>query len=164
MPRKALGTAWCFVLTALIPLPLGCDSDAPKATPKVKTRETIRKTTQNVLKLQDALAEGGQIAKGGGDVGPSGGYLGDIAKAKRGVEGQMSGYAVQQAMAIHEISNGPIKDYDEFMEFIIKKDKPDGMQLPTLPYYQEYAYDDANKQLVVVEFAEKRRQYEAENK
>lgn len=141
----------------------GCDSPT-KPTPTVKARETIRKTTQEVMKLEDALAQGGTIATGGGEVGPSGGYLGDIAKAKRGVEGQLSGYAVQQAMAAHEILNGPIKNYDEFMELIIKKGQPDAMALPMLPYYQEYAYDEANRALVVVEFAQRRKDYEAQNK
>jgi hypothetical protein len=143
---------------------VGCDSPAPKAEPTVKARETIRKTTQEVMRLKDALDQGGQIATGGGEVGPSGGYLGDIAKAKRSIEGQSSSLAVQKAMQAHEILNGPIKSYEEFMELIIKKGQPDGMQLPTLPYYQEFAYDEENRALVVVEFPQRKKDYEAQNK
>jgi hypothetical protein len=114
------------------------------------------------MRLQDALAKGGRISVNGGEAGPSGGYLGDIAKAKRKIEGEIGGYAVQQAIAMHEIQNGPIKSYDEFMDLIIKKGKPDALPLPTLPYYQEYAYDEENHKLVVVEFPEKVKQFESQ--
>ena len=38
------------------------------------------------------------------------------------------------------------------MDVIIKKGKPDGIQLPMLPYYQEYGYDADAKELVVIEY------------
>jgi hypothetical protein len=44
------------------------------------------------------------------------------------------------------------------MEQIIGKGRPDGLQLPMLPYYQEYAYDPARKAVVVVEFPAKKEQ------
>ena len=43
------------------------------------------------------------------------------------------------------------------MEVIIKKGKADGIQLPMLPYYQEYAYDADKKELVVVEYPAKKK-------
>ncbi len=155
------------VLVAVLPcIFAGCDESKPKKSgAAVKSRETIRKTTQNVLKLEDALAQGGTLATAGGEVGPDGGYLGTTAKAYRSSVAKLAEGQVQQMLQIYDIqNNGPIKNYEEFMEFIIKKDKPDGLALPMLPYYQEYAYDESNRQLVVVEFEQKKKDFEAQNK
>jgi hypothetical protein len=46
------------------------------------------------------------------------------------------------------------------MEQIIKKGKPDGIQLPMLPYYQEYGYDPDKKELVVIEYQAKKKAME----
>ena len=48
------------------------------------------------------------------------------------------------------------------MAEIIKKDQPDGLPLDTLPYYQEYAWDEANQQLVVVEFPKRKTDLKAQ--
>jgi hypothetical protein len=138
----------------------GCDSpssSAPKA--KVQTRKTIGKYTQNVLRLEDALRDGAVLASTKiSESDP----LTQTAEAYRTSVAKISGFAVIQSIQIHEIQNGPLKNYDEFMEFIIKKGQPDGVQLAMLPYYQEYAYDAANRQLVVVEFPEKKKQFESQ--
>ncbi|MCX7416621.1 MAG: hypothetical protein NTY25_09025, partial [Planctomycetia bacterium] len=52
--------------------------------------------------------------------------------------------------------------YEEFMSQIIGPGKPDGLQLPMLPYYQEYAYDPVAKTIVVVEFPAKKEQRKKE--
>ena len=68
---------------------------------------------------------------------------------------------VQQAIGMYEALKGEKpKTYEEFMEKIIKKGKPDGIQLPMLPYYQEYGYDPEKKELVVIEYPEKKKAYE----
>ncbi|GIW85856.1 MAG: hypothetical protein KatS3mg108_0180 [Isosphaeraceae bacterium] len=144
----------------------GCDS--PKPTPpaqpstasEVAPRETIRKTTQDVLRLADALAQGGQIAEAGGTVGPSGGYLGTLAKTYRQAAGLGGTYAANQAIQAHEILNGPLKNYEEFQSVIVRKGDPTGLVLPMLPYYQEYAYDEANHTVVIVEFPKRREEVE----
>ncbi len=65
---------------------------------------------------------------------------------------------VKHDMDIYEAINGEKpKTYEEFMEQIIKKGKADGMQLPMLPYYQEYGYDPDKKELVVIEYPEKKK-------
>lgn len=48
------------------------------------------------------------------------------------------------------------------MDLIIGKGKPDGLSLPMLPYYQEWAYDTGAKKLVVVEFPAKKEQRKQE--
>ncbi len=159
-----------FVLAVLTPalalsLAAGCDSGTGKkaAKPAAESRKTIGKTTQNVLKLSDALAKGGQIAEKGGDLGPSEGYLGTVTKAYRSSVAELAIGQAKQMLAIYDIqNNGPVKTYEEFMSGIIKKGEPDAMQLPMLPYYQEYAYDEANRELVVVEFPELKKEVEAQ--
>ncbi|MCP6769256.1 hypothetical protein NL529_30855, partial [Klebsiella pneumoniae] len=69
---------------------------------------------------------------------------------------------VKMDMDAYEALNGEkIKTYAEFMDLIIKKGKPDGIQLPMLPYYQEYGYDPETRELVVIEYPEKKKQKEA---
>ena len=59
---------------------------------------------------------------------------------------------------MYEAANGEKpKTYEEFMELIIKKGQPDGIQLPMLPYYQEYGYDPEKQELVVIEYPEKKK-------
>lgn len=45
------------------------------------------------------------------------------------------------------------KDLNEFMREIVKKS---GVRLAQLPYYQEYAYDAANHQLVILEYPDRK--------
>jgi hypothetical protein len=160
-PRSAL-LLGATVLTALALAGCGAEGSKP-ASPKAKPREVINKTTQKVMRLQEALSQGGQVATGSGTVGPDAageGYLGALAQANRSARSSIATMAVTQRMQMHEALNEPIKDYDEFMQVIVQPGQPDGLQLPQLPYYQEYAYDEANRQLVVVEFPEKKAEFE----
>ena len=45
------------------------------------------------------------------------------------------------------------KDYDEFMTAIIK---PNNIALPKLPVYQEYAYDEKEHKLIILEYADRK--------
>jgi hypothetical protein len=142
----------------------GCETSAPAPAPKpaaapIQTRETIRKTTQNVLPLEQALAEGGVRA----DMSIQGQGLEVAADAYRTSVGKLSVMAVDHKMKLFEAENNrKPKDHAEFMERIIEKGKPDGIALPMLPYYQEYAYDPEAKALVVIEFPAKKEQRQRE--
>jgi hypothetical protein len=46
------------------------------------------------------------------------------------------------------------------MAEIIKKDQAEGIKLAMLPYYQEYAWDEADQKLVVVEFPARKKAYQ----
>src|SRR4051812_9167045 len=136
----------------------GCGEE-PKTASK-KTRETIGKTTQVVLKLEDALQQGGVLAA---TTIPVADPLTQSAAGYRTSVAKIGGMAVEQAIQIRNAQN--IADpkpltYDEFMAEIIQKGKPDGIQLAMLPYYQEYAWDEAKQKLVVVEFPEKKKQFQ----
>ncbi len=45
------------------------------------------------------------------------------------------------------------KDYDEFMTAIIK---PNNIALPKLPVYQEYAYDEKEHKLIILEYEDRK--------
>lgn len=144
---------------ALMPLALGCDSKPSQpAAKKIQTRKAYGTDamTQNVLKLQDALASGYTPADTTIQVADP---LSQAADANRTLRGKIGGIAVQQAIQIRNaqsIMDPKPLTYEEFMAEIIKKGQPDGIQLPQLPYYQEYAWDEAGQQLVVVEDLQKK--------
>ena len=46
------------------------------------------------------------------------------------------------------------------MDEIIRKGKGDGIWLAMLPYYQEYAWDEKNQKLVVVDFPARKEERE----
>jgi hypothetical protein len=155
--------AGVFTLVSLVFA--GCETGQPAADPKagaaapIQTRQTIRKTTQNVLPLEQALAEGGVRA----DMTIQGQGLEVAADAYRTSVGKLSVMAVDHKMKLFEAENNRTpKDHAEFMERIIEKGKPDGIALPMLPYYQEYAYDPEAKELVVIEFPKKKEQRQRE--
>lgn len=62
---------------------------------------------------------------------------------------------IKHAMDLYHAENDGKypKDYPEFMEQIIKKNN---IALPTLPYYQEYAYDAPNHKLIILEYPDKK--------
>jgi hypothetical protein len=161
MPRRsvliALGScslAWILACT-------GCEEPPakPPAKPPIETRKTLGKTTQNVLELDAALADGGVVTdpaadRQGVDV---------VTGAHRSASGQIAVLPVEQAMKVYEAEHGERPStYAEFMEKIMKPGQPDGLQLPMLPYYQEYAFDPEKKGVVVVEFPAKIEQREQE--
>lgn len=121
---------------------------ADQATP----RETLNKKTQNVLRLEDALASGG--VRDSGQIASTNPLM-QAADAYRTQAAKLGGMAVQQAIQLRNAQS--IQDpkpltHAQFMAEIIKPDQPDGIQLPMLPYYQEYAWDEAAQELVAVNF------------
>lgn len=165
MSPTAIGLTAAFIAAAFA---CGCQ---PQATPaaletaaaqgkeKVTTRKTIGKTTQKVLELSKAVASGGVPA----EMSIESGGLEVVADAYRTSVGKLAVLAVEQKMKLHEAEHGsPPKSYAEFMAKIIEPGSSSGIQLPMLPYYQEYAYDPARKALVVVEFPEKKARREQE--
>jgi hypothetical protein len=145
-------------MLVLVGLLSGCDTAPPKSSKKL--RETVGKTTQNVLKLEDALADGGQLAP---EEITATDPLTINSEAYKTQVAKLAKMKVQMDMQQYEALNEKLpEDYDEFMAVIIKKGQPDGVHLPMLPFYQEYAYDAKNCALVVVEFPEKLADYKKE--
>lgn len=151
-----------LALPTLIMLLAGCAEDKKPSATKRLTRETINKKTQNVLKLDEALQQGGVLAST--DIAVSD-PLTQASSAYKTQVARIGAIAVEQAIQIRNAQN--IQDpkpltYDEFMSEIIKKGQPDGIQLAMLPYYQEYAWDEANQKLVAVEFPARKEQFQKE--
>jgi hypothetical protein len=139
---------------ALLALTAGCAEDTP-AKPKLQARATIGKKTQDVRNLKTELAAGGQTTDGKIHATD---YITLQADAYRTTIGNISEMAVKHSIDLYEAEHGEKpKTYEEFMEVIIKKGKPDGLWLPMLPYYQEYGYDPDKKELVVIEYPEKKK-------
>lgn len=112
----------------------------------------IDKKTQEVLKLEDALADGAVLASSGIETNNP---LLQNAAAYRTTVAKVGSMAVDQAIQLRNAQS--VQDpkpltHELFMAEIIKKGQPDGIQLAKLPYYQEYAWDEPNQKLVVVEF------------
>jgi hypothetical protein len=128
----------------------GCFEQAdPAAKPPIEPRKTIGKTTQKVLDLAQALAAGGVRA----DTTATSGGLATVTDAVRKTSGTIGTLAVEQKLRLSEAEHGrKPESYEEFMRLIIAPGTPDGVSLPMLPYYQEWAYDPAAKAVVVVEF------------
>ncbi len=129
---------------------------AEEATP----RETIGKTTQNVLELKEALEKGAVMATK--DVGTSNPLLASAAAYRNSVA-TIGAMAVDKAIQLRNAQS--IRDpqpltYAVFMKEIIKKGKGDGIWLAMLPYYQEYAWDEKAQKLVVVDFPARKEERE----
>jgi hypothetical protein len=158
------GSTLAAVAALLGCVAIGCAPPAKKAASStqkpIETRKTIGKTTQNVMPLADALQQGGQPA----EMSITGGGLGAITSdAYRTSVGKIGIMAVEHQMQLVEAEHGPKPmTHDEFMTKVIGKGRPDGIQLPMLPYYQEWAYDPDTKKLVVVEFPLRKEQRQQE--
>jgi len=160
MPRRSGHTLARALSLVLLTLAAGCaDDDSTK--PKLKARATIGKTTQDVRNLKPELAQGGQTTDGKVHATD---YITLNADVYRTTIGKISHMAVQHSIDLYEAEHGEKpKTYEEFMEVIIKKGKPDGLWLPTLPYYQEYGYDPDKKELVVIEYPAKKKAMEEQS-
>lgn len=147
-----------LVLASALPpllLAAGCGDTQPATKPKIQARETINKTTQDVRDLKTELANGAVLADTEIQVADP---LTQSADAYRTTVGKLAKMKVEMDMKAYEALNGEKpKTYQEFMDLIIKKGKADGIQLPMLPYYQEYAYDSDKKELVVIEYPAKKK-------
>lgn len=146
-----LDRAACLVLLTVA---AGCGDDQPQK-PKLQARATIGKKTQDVRNLKTELALGGQTTDGKIHAKD---YITLQADAYRTTIGNISEMAVKHSIDLYEAEHGEKpKTYEEFMEVIIRKGKPDGLWLPMLPYYQEYGYDPDKKELVVIEYPAKKK-------
>ena len=129
---------------------------AEEATP----RETIGKKTQNVLDLKEALGKGGVLATK--DAGTSNPLLASAAAYRNSVA-TIGAMAVDKAIQLRNaqsIREPQPLTHEGFMEEIIRKGKGDGIWLAMLPYYQEYAWDEKNHKLVVVDFPARKEERE----
>ncbi len=68
--------------------------------------------------------------------------------------GQISIQQIDYAIKLFEAQEGRYpEDHEEFMERIIRENN---IQLPQLPGYQEYSYDEKNHKLVILEYPDRK--------
>ena len=95
-------TVWLAIVACVV-ASAGCGESAPpKPAAAMQTRKTIKQTTQNVLELSDALAQGGVRA----DLSIQGQGLEVAAEAYRTSVGKLSIIAVDQKMSFFEAETG----------------------------------------------------------
>lgn len=130
---------------------------APAEPAPIETRKTLGRTTQNVLDLADALAQGAVRVDNATEAEEGG--LGAYSQAYRHSVATIGGLAVEQKLNLYRAEHGDVPaTHREFMAKIIAPGTADAVSLPMLPYYQEYAFDPESKKLVVVEFPAKKEQ------
>ena len=117
---------------------------------QVKPREIIGKTTSDIRDMQAEQATGAVKADNEGAVrkeifAPSKYYVVSIDR--------IAAMNVKHAIDLYQAETGAYpKDYNEFIQNVIKKGQPDEIRLPQLPYYQEYSYYAEKHELVVLEY------------
>jgi lipopolysaccharide export LptBFGC system permease protein LptF len=154
-PKSVTTLATMLFLMGVV---VGCD-EPKKPARKIQSRETVGKTTQEVRNLKTELAKGGQ--KTDGKIHATD-YITIQADAYKTSVANIAKLKIKMDMEMYAASNDGKKPetYEEFMDLIIKKGKPDGIQLPMLPFYQEYGYDPETKELVVIEYPKKKKEFD----
>jgi hypothetical protein len=158
-------TRWLISLALLVLA--GCEGEtrttgkktagAPRQA-EVKSRPIIGKKTQDVRKLDEELKKGAVLADTRIPVADP------ATQAAKGYVFATTQLAIDQVtytLRIYEAEHAEYpKTYEEFMENIIKKDKPDGILLPEVPFYMAYAYDVPNHQLVILKYPELEKRFD----
>jgi len=68
--------------------------------------------------------------------------------------GRTSMMNIEHALDLYQAETGHFpKDYNEFMDVIIKANN---IALPKLPYYQEYGYDEKAHKLLILEYEDRK--------
>ncbi|MFM1801514.1 MAG: hypothetical protein RJA81_866 [Planctomycetota bacterium] len=155
---------WVPYLSILLAGMIGCDEPRAKTAKEkaadakaklenkdvVKPREILGKTTTDIRDMNAEKAKGAVVADNAGAVrkeifAPSKYYVVSIDR--------IAAMNVKHAVDLYQAETGAYpKDYNEFMQNVIKKGQPDEIRLPTLPYYQEYSYDAEKHELIVLEY------------
>jgi hypothetical protein len=153
--RSYLRAIWC-----LLAFLAGCEDEARVTSkPQIKTRKILGETTQDVRPAAPELKAGGAQEASGKVIAkdpitlPGNVYVVAVDRIAAG--------NVKHALDLYQASTGAYpKDYKEFMDEIIKPDQPDGIRLPRLPYYQEYGYDEKEHKLIILEYPDRKAQFQ----
>jgi hypothetical protein len=145
---------WSVPLAALLVLGAGCEGEPrakKRATTTVQPREVIGKTTQDIRAQEPEIQQGAQVASGKITAKDPITLAGNTYVS---AVGRLAVDKIQHAMDLYYAEHEEYpKDLPEFMDQIIK---PNGVTLPQLPAYQDYAYDAANHKLVVLEYPDRK--------
>jgi hypothetical protein len=171
--RSAPPSVLSLLLVLTLFLAPGCEeprhvktkpSEAPAATPAPETetaaaptpevvqpRETLGKRTTDIRDMEAEKQKGAQIATTKITAKdpitlPGNAYVTII--------GRTSILQIEQAMNLYKATNDRYpKDFAEFKAEIIQANH---LALPTLPYYQEYGYNEKEHKLVILEYPDRK--------
>lgn len=125
----------------------------PKAA-ATKPRPILNQRTQDIRNAQTELQQGGVQVGSSRIVArdpitlPGNAYVTIIGRASMD--------NIKHTVDLWQAENGRYpKDYQEFMEVIIKANN---IALPQLPYYQEYGYNEKEHKLIILEYQDRKEQ------
>ena len=122
------------------------------APPKQESGRVLGKRTQKVIEAAPALETG--KAKVASTKITAKDPITLVGNAYVSIVGRSSVLAIEHSLDLFHATNERYpKDLEEFMTEIIK---PNGISLPVLPPYQEYAYDAKEHKLVVLEYPDRK--------
>jgi len=164
LPAWNLERPSAAVILALLALSLGCEeerSSGIKAKPPGQAKASparpefiVGKRTQEIRNARPELQKGGaqvattKITAKDPITLPGNAYV--------TIVGRTSILNIQHALDLYQAANDRYpKDYDEFMNEIIKANQ---IALPQLPYYQKYGYDEKEHKLIILEYPELKNQ------
>ena len=120
----------------------------PRSKAPAKSEFIVGKRTQDIRNAQTELKQGKAQVASTRIVAKDPFTLSGNAYVS--IIGRASMLNMQHAIDLYRAENDRYpKDYDEFMEVIIRANN---IALPKLPYYQEYFYDDKEHKLIIIEY------------
>ncbi len=123
-------------------------AEPAKAAPELKPREILNKRTTDIRDVQKEVGSGAAVKAAPRKLGKD--PITIAGNAYVSIVGQNSILNIKHGLDLYQAETGSYpKDYNEFMEQIIKKNN---IALPTLPYYQEYGYDTPTHSLIILEY------------
>jgi hypothetical protein len=129
-------------------------TSAPPAPPPIQPRPIIGQKTDVIKDATRELQQGGAQQSSGRIIARDPITLSGNAYVS--AIGQTSVQQIQHTLDLYHAEHDKYPaTLEEFMNEIIK---PNGIRLPQLPYYQEYAYDAPNHKLVVLEYPDRKEQ------
>jgi hypothetical protein len=132
------------------PAPAANPAPAPEpAKPELKPREILGKRTTDIRDVQKETQSGAAVKAAPRKLGKD--PITIAGNAYVSIVGQSQILNIKHTLDLYQAGHDGQypKTYQEFMNEIIK---PNGISLPTLPYYQEYGYDAPTHSLIILEY------------
>jgi hypothetical protein len=136
------------------------DLDRPASKPKAQPKKPANSGPIIGQRTQDIKDANAELKTGKAQVGSTKivarDYITLQGNAYVSAIGQLSIGQIKQAVDLWHATNDRYpKDYDEFMNEIIK---PNNIALPRLPDYQAYGYDEKEHKLIILEYPDRKNQ------
>ncbi len=124
-------------------------AEPAKPAPELKPREILGKRTTEIRDVQKETQSGAAVKAAPRKLGKD--PITISGNAYVSIVGQSAVLTIKHDLDLYQAGHDGQypKTYQEFMDEIIK---PNGIALPTLPYYQEYGYDAPTHSLIILEY------------